>query len=59
MHHGRHDLPVPATHAHLDHDLCVETVILRGPADDVQSFAQSVLAQRGVRQGRLHLMPLP
>ena len=56
--HDHHDLTVSTMHAHLSHDLCLETTILRGPADRVQHFAQAVLAQRGVRQGNLHLMPL-
>lgn len=58
MQHEHHDLTVSAMHAHLDHDLCVETVILRGPAEQVRRFAHGVLAQRGVRQGGLHLVPL-
>jgi len=56
--HEHHDLTVSSTHAHLSHDLCLETTILRGPADKVQAFAKSVLAQRGVRQGHVHVMPL-
>ena len=58
MQHDHHDLTVSTMHAHLDHDMCVETVILRGQSDEVQSFANSVLAQRGVREGNLHLVPL-
>jgi CopG family nickel-responsive transcriptional regulator len=58
MQHDHHNLTVSTMHAHLDHDLCVETVILRGPSDQVQQFAQSVLAQRGVRNGHFHLVPL-
>jgi CopG family nickel-responsive transcriptional regulator len=58
MQHDHHDLTVSTMHAHLQHHLCVETVILRGPASQVQAFAQQVLAQRGVRQGNLHLVPL-
>ncbi|MBA2961952.1 MULTISPECIES: nickel-responsive transcriptional regulator NikR [Ramlibacter] len=58
MQHDHHDLTVSTMHAHLGHHLCVETAILRGPASQVQAFAQQVLAQRGVRQGNLHLVPL-
>lgn len=57
MQHEHHDLTVSAMHAHLEHSLCVETVILRGPADEVRHFAQSILAQRGVTDGQLHLVP--
>ena len=58
MQHEHHDLTVSTMHAHLSHDLCVETTILRGAADEVQAFAQSLLAQRGVRHGHLHLVPI-
>ena len=58
MQHDHHELTVSSMHAHLDHDLCMETVILRGPALVVQTFAQKVLAERGVHQGHLHLVPL-
>ena len=58
MQHDHHDLTVSSMHAHLDHDLCVETVILKGPAGAVRDFANAVLAERGVRQGQLHLVPL-
>ena len=55
--HDHHDLTVSTMHAHLDHDLCLETVFLRGPVAQVEAFAQRVLAQRGVLHGNLHLVP--
>lgn len=58
MQHEHHGLTVSTTHAHLDHDHCVETVILRGRSDLVQAFAQSVMAQPGVSHGNLHLVPV-
>jgi CopG family nickel-responsive transcriptional regulator len=57
MQHDHHELTICSTHAHLDHDHCVETVILRGPVAQVRAFAESVMAQRGVRHGNLHLVP--
>jgi CopG family transcriptional regulator, nickel-responsive regulator len=58
MQHEHHELTVSTMHAHIDHDLCVETLILRGPADEVRHFAESMLAQRGVHHGQLHLVPV-
>ena len=58
MQHEHHELTVSTTHAHLDHNLCIETVILRGPTAKVRAFAQSVIAQPGVSHGNLHLVPL-
>jgi CopG family transcriptional regulator, nickel-responsive regulator len=58
MQHEHHELTVSTTHAHLDHDHCVEVVILRGPAQAVQAFADAVIAQPGVSHGQLHLVPM-
>ena len=58
MQHEHHELTVSSTHAHLDHDHCIETVILRGRIDRVQNFAQAVIAQPGVSHGHLHLVPV-
>jgi CopG family nickel-responsive transcriptional regulator len=45
-------------HAHLDHDNCIETVILRGQTEAVVRFAQAVIAQSGVRHGQFHPIPI-
>ena len=58
LQHDHHDLTVSTMHAHLDHDNCIETVILRGPTDKVIEFAQSVMAQSGVRHGTFHPIPI-
>jgi CopG family transcriptional regulator, nickel-responsive regulator len=58
MHHDHHDVTVSAMHAHLDHDNCLETVILRGPTDVVKEFAESVIAEKGVRHGKFNVIPV-
>ncbi len=58
MQHDHHELTVSTTHAHLDHDNCIEVAILRGQTRQVQAFAQSVIAQPGVSHGSLHLVPM-
>src|ERR1700683_5098578 len=58
MQHDHHDITVSAMHAHLDHDNCIETVILRGPTQSVTQFAQAVIAQNGVRHGNFYPVPL-
>jgi CopG family nickel-responsive transcriptional regulator len=54
--HHHHDLSVATLHVHLDHDRCMEVTVLRGAAPTLRSFADSVIAQRGVRHGRLMMM---
>jgi CopG family transcriptional regulator, nickel-responsive regulator len=56
LQHEHHDLTVSAMHAHLDHDHCIETVILRGPAVAVRRFADAMTAERGVHHGALNLV---
>ena len=56
LQHGHHDLTVATMHAHLDHDNCLESVILKGPTADVSAFAAALTAERGVRHGSLNLV---
>jgi len=55
--HEHHDLALSTLHVHLDHDNCMETVVLRGGIDAVREFANQVISQPGVRHGNLHLVP--
>lgn len=55
--HDHHELSLASMHAHLDYDSCMEVTILRGKADKVQHFADHVIAERGVRHGRVVLVP--
>ncbi len=54
--HAHHDLVVASTHVHLDHDNCLETVILKGRTEAVRAFAQRMEAERGVRHGQLNVI---
>jgi CopG family nickel-responsive transcriptional regulator len=56
LHHEHHDLSVSTMHAHLDHDHCLETAILRGPTARVTRFADAVCAARGVHHGKLNII---
>lgn len=56
LQHQHHDLAVSTMHAHLDHEQCIETVILRGPTAEVRELANALIAERGVRHGQLNLV---
>lgn len=56
--HHAHDLVVSTMHVHLDHDHCLEAVILRGATEEVRRFADHLSAERGVRHGQLNLIPV-
>jgi CopG family transcriptional regulator, nickel-responsive regulator len=53
-HHG---VSIASMHVHLTRDDCLEVAVLRGSVSAMQSFADSVTTQRGVRYGHLHLIP--
>jgi CopG family nickel-responsive transcriptional regulator len=57
MQHHAHDLVVSAMHVHLDHDHCLETLILRGATAETRAFADQLGAERGVRHAQLNLVP--
>lgn len=55
--HHHHDLALATLHVHLDAENCMELTALRGSAREVQHFADHVIAERGVRHGRVVMMP--
>jgi CopG family transcriptional regulator, nickel-responsive regulator len=55
MQHEHHDAIVSTLHVHLDHDHCLEVLVLRGKSGDVKGIADRLIATKGVEQGRLTL----
>ena len=55
--HDHHELSLSSLHVHLDHDSCMEVTVLKGKTGAVQHFAEHVIAERGVRHGRVVVMP--
>ena len=55
--HGHHDLSLATLHVHLDDDSCMEVTALKGAASEVQHFADHIIAERGVRYGRVVMIP--
>jgi CopG family nickel-responsive transcriptional regulator len=54
--HAHHDQVVATFHIHLDHDHCLESVMLKGPTGEVRALADAIRAERGVRFGQLNLI---
>ena len=40
-------------HVHLDHDNCLEVLVVRGAARDVRAIADALISTKGVKHGRL------
>ncbi len=56
--HDHHDITLSTMHVHMDHDNCLEVIVLRGAIKSVKKFADHVIATRGIRHGKLHLLPV-
>jgi CopG family nickel-responsive transcriptional regulator len=52
-----HDLSVATMRVALDHESCMEVAVLKGRTDEVEHFAEHVIAERGVRHGQVFVVP--
>jgi CopG family nickel-responsive transcriptional regulator len=51
--HAHTDLVVSTLHAHLTHDICLEVIVLRGPAGRLQEIASQLKGLKGIYKGEL------
>lgn len=52
-----HDLVLMHTQVPLDHDSALHTMAMRGTTREIEGFANALITQRGIRHGRLALIP--
>ena len=53
MQHDHTDVVISTLHVHLDHDNCLEVLVVRGEAEVVQNLADTLIGAKGVKHGRL------
>ncbi len=53
LQHESHAIVISTLHAHLDHENCLEVVVLRGRSREVQKLADRLISTKGVQHGRL------
>jgi CopG family nickel-responsive transcriptional regulator len=53
LQHDHTDLVVSTLHAHLTHDLCLEVIVLRGPAVKLHEIASRLRGLKGIYKGEL------
>ncbi len=58
LQHDFHDRIVSTTHVHVDHDNCLEVIIVSGSATSISSLADGLSAIRGVRNCNLSVTAL-
>jgi len=51
--HDNTDLVISTLHSHLSHDVCLEVIVLRGPADQLQAIAARLRGLKGIFKGEL------
>lgn len=59
MQHDLGEHVVSTLHVHLDHDHCLEVIVLRGPSKTLQEAADRILATKGVEHGKLVITAMP
>jgi CopG family nickel-responsive transcriptional regulator len=50
---------VSALHVHIDHDHCLEVIVMRGRASALRSLADSLRAVKGVKHGEIVMTAVP
>jgi CopG family nickel-responsive transcriptional regulator len=53
--HAAGAMVLAATHVHLDHNYCLEVIIMKGRSKELQGIADRMIAFRGVELGKLVL----
>ncbi len=52
QHHHHHQI-LSTLHVHLDHNHCLEVLVVRGKAGEVRKVADALISTKGVKHGRL------
>jgi len=53
--HDFHTLIISSQHIHLDHDNCLEIIVVRGKPTEVRELANKLKATKGVKYGALSI----
>jgi CopG family nickel-responsive transcriptional regulator len=53
--HDYFKIIISTSHVHIDHDSCLEVIILKGRASAIDRLASKILSMKGVKHGKLEL----
>ena len=56
LQHEHHEHILTTTHIHIDHDNCLEVLILQGKMGAIQTLADNIKALKGIKHGELVLI---
>ena len=58
LQHEHHSSILSSLHVHLDHDNCLEVVVLKGKSAEIRAIADLLIAAKGVKHGKLTVTSL-
>ena len=53
LQHEYHEVIISTVHSHLDHDMCLEVVVVKGQLKRVQELGSRLIGLKGVQHGKL------
>lgn len=56
--HEWHDLIMATTHFHLNHDNCLELIVVQGKVDEVRALSDRLTSLKGVDYGKFTIAPV-
>jgi CopG family nickel-responsive transcriptional regulator len=56
--HDSHELILSTQHVHIEHDLCLETIAIKGRSLDLIKLADKIIGTKGIKHGKLVMTDL-
>ncbi|MFH1319758.1 MAG: nickel-responsive transcriptional regulator NikR [Bacteroidota bacterium] len=56
--HDFHDLILSTQHVHLAHDICLETIAVKGKSQELIKLADRIIGTKGIKHGKLVMTDL-
>jgi CopG family nickel-responsive transcriptional regulator len=56
--HDFHNLILSTQHVHIAHDLCLETIAVKGKSQDLVKLADRIIGTKGIKHGKLVMTDL-
>lgn len=53
LQHRHHDLIISVMHVHLEHEHCLEVMVIKGPVWQARDLAARIIGVKGVKHGKL------
>ncbi|RKD23201.1 nickel-responsive regulator [Ammoniphilus oxalaticus] len=56
--HKMHDMILATTHFHLDHDNCLELIVVKGKSGQLRQLSDQLISAKGVKYGKFTVSPV-